>query len=239
MRIRYLPLFVAALALMAGCVSPLQAGTPDGTTDQTTISVTGHGEVTADADLAVVLVSVTATADTADAARGQVAADVQQMRQALRDAGVPDDDVQTVYFRITPEYDYGEKQRELVGYEATHAFRIEAAPGDAGDVVDTAVGNGATRVDGVQFTLTDETRASLRAEALTEATTAARADADAIAEAENLELGDLMSASTSDGFGPVPMVERALDSSAGGGQTVLEPGPVTVSASVSATYAAE
>jgi hypothetical protein len=238
MRIRYLPIAVAVLALLAGCVSPLQAGSTDGTAADTTITVSGYGEVTADADLAVVSLSVAATADTADAARAQVATDTEQMRTALRDAGVADDAVTTAAFRISPQYDYAQDRREIIGYEAVHAFHVETAPDRAGTVVDVAVRNGASRVDGVRFTLTDETRESLRAEALSRAMTAARADAETIAAAENLAVEALHTATTVDGPSPVrPMVERSFDAAADPG-TVFEPGPVTVTASVTATYTA-
>jgi hypothetical protein len=238
MRARYLPIAVAVLALLAGCVSPLQTESTDGTTSDTTITVSGYGEVTADADLAVVGLSVAATAETADAAREQVATDTERMRTALRDAGVADDAVTTASFRISPQYDNVQDRRERTGYEAVHAFRVETAPDRAGTIVDVAVSNGASRVDGVQFTLTDETRESLRAEALTRAVTAARADAETIAAAENLSVEGLHTATTSDGPTPIrPMVERSVDSAADPG-TVLEPGPVTVSASVTATYTA-
>ncbi|WP_416726369.1 hypothetical protein, partial [Klebsiella pneumoniae] len=66
------PIFLVGLVLLAGCLSaPLQT-TADGgadainATNATTISTTGTGEVTADADLAVVSIAVTTTADSAD-----------------------------------------------------------------------------------------------------------------------------------------------------------------------------
>ena len=237
---RRLPVALAALVLLAGCIAPLQSDTGDtpSDADARTVSASGTGEVTADADLAVVSVSVTATADTADAARQRVASDVRQMRQALRDAGVADDAVSTASYRISPEYRHDKRGTEptVTGYTAVHAFTVEVAPADAGSVVDTAVTNGADRVDGVQFTLTDETRADLRADAIARAVSAARADAEAVAAAENLSLGDLRSASTAPGY--VPYADVRYESAAGGADatTAFEPGPVTVTADVQVVY---
>lgn len=238
-----LPTVLAALVLLSGCLAPLQAdGGSDVASDSVpTISVSGVGEATAEADLAVISVSVVATADSADAARQQVAADAERMRQALRDAGVPDDAVRTTAYRVHVQYDYAKGDREVVGYRAVHAYAVEVDPARAGEIVDVAVGNGATEVDHVAFTLTDETRAELRERALERAMDAARADAETLASASDLTLGDVLSASTSNGYHPMP-VERAYAADAGGAATTstsLEPGPVTVTASVTVTYEAE
>ena len=240
-----IPVALAVLALLAGCIAPLQSqpGTTDGAADAPTVSVTGTGEITADADLAVIMVSVVATADTADAARQQVADDAERMREALRDAGVADENVTTASYRISSEYRYEENGKEptVTGYRAVHAFEIEVAPADAGDVVDAAVANGASRVDGVQFTLTDETRASLRADAIAQAMSKARADADAVAAAESLEVTGLHTASTGPDYVPYAETryESAADAGGAGASTAFEPGPVTVTATVQVTYTVE
>ena len=249
---RLLPIALGAILVLAGCMAPLQSDDPsgaaaatagqaatDGGVDGPTVSVTGTGEVETEADLAIVLLSVTATADTADEARSQVAGDVERMRAALREAGVADDAVTTSGFRIYPQYDHSERERELIGYQAAHSFRVEVAPDAAGTVVDAAVGNGASTVESVQFTLTDETRAELREQALGDAVSAARADADALAAATGLSISGVHSASTSGGFTPVYEERAESADGAAGGSTSFTPGPVTVSATVQLTYLAE
>jgi hypothetical protein len=238
MRTRTLPITLGLLVLLAGCAGPLQTATATAdTTDGTTISTTGTGAVDTDADLAVVSVAVVATADSADAARGQVAADVERMRTALRDAGVPDDAVSTASFAVFPEYDFEGRERTDRGFRAIHSFRIETDPARAGEIVDLAVGNGATEVHGVSFTLTDETRAALRAQAIDRAVTAARADADAMAGAAGLSVTSVETMSTSGGFVPVERFD-VTESAADGARTTFEPGPVSVSVTVDVTYRA-
>lgn len=231
---------VALLLLTAGCLSaPMAAGTTgNGDSNATrTIDVSATGTASAAPDLAIVNVAVDARADTADAAREQVANDVASMREALRDFGVPDDAVRTTSFFVGPEYDYSESGRELVGYRAYHAFEIETGVDEVGDVIDVAVGNGASQVQGVQFTLTDETRDELRERALTEAVESARADAETIASASGVSLGQLHSASTADVSYPRPYAVAESAAADGAGRTVVEPGPVEVTASVSVSYA--
>ncbi|ADE03157.1 SIMPL domain-containing protein [Haloferax volcanii] len=241
------PIFLVGLVLLAGCLSaPLQTtadGGADGinATNATTVSTTGTGEVTADADLAVVSIAVTTTADSADEARGTVADDVAAVRAALTDAGIAEDAVQTTGFNIYPEYDYSGQERELLGYRAAHTLRVEVAPDRAGEVIDLAVGAGASEIRGVAFTLTDEKRAELREEALTRAVDSAKADADSVASAADLTVTGVHTATVggSASPGPYPVAYAEDAARASSGSTELSPGPVTVSATVQMVYEAE
>jgi hypothetical protein len=236
-------LTVAALALLAGCVGAASpTALTDGGASQSVnatetpgISVSSSATVEAAPDLAVVRVAVEAEADTADEARAQVADATERMRTALRDAGIDDENVTTEAFNVYLQYDYRNEEREPDGYRAVHAYRIEVAPDRAGEVIDAAVGSGATQVSGVQFTLSDDRRQDLREEALVLAVENARADAEAVAGAAGVSVGSVQSISTSSDFGPVyPFAEaRASDA---GGSTVVEPGPVSVTASVNVVY---
>jgi hypothetical protein len=236
MRPAILAVALAGLLLLAGCTAPLQStGAVPADASDPTVSVTGTGTVSAEADLAVVSLAVTAQESSADAARERVATGVDAVRTALREAGIPEDAVTTAYFSVQPRYD--DEDRVPDGYRGVHALRVEVDPARAGEVVDVAVGAGATEVDGVQFTLTDETRDALRAEALTQAVERARADADAVAEAADLRIVGVQSMQVGGSYGPGPFYAEAADSARGA--TAFAPGPVTVSASVSITYVVE
>ena len=232
---------VAVLVVLAGCAgagTPSVAGGSDGTTGATsgnsTVTVGASASVEAAPDLAVVRVAVETTAESAEAARATVAADAERMRAALREAGVPDENVSTAAFDIYPQYDHDGETRELVGYRAVHAYRIEVAPDRAGEVIDVAVGSGATSVAGVSFVLSDTARQELRGEALTAAMGNARADAETVAAAADRSLGEVRTVSTSNGGGvPVAYAEARADA---GGSTVVEPGTVQVRASVTVVY---
>lgn len=230
----------AALAPFSPSVVPGPTGATQAVGAEGTVSVSGVGRVSVDPDLAIVTVAVQAQAETAEAAREAVARDAERMREALREMGVPDEDVRTTYYYLSPRYDYERDRQELIGYVATHGFQIRTAVDRAGAVVDTAVGNGADQVTGVQFSLTDRTQRELRAEALTNAVVDARSDADAIASAAGLSITGVHSASTG---GPVvtPYVSRMAEAAAGDGRTptVFDTGPVTVTASVSIAYTVE
>jgi uncharacterized protein YggE len=198
--------------------------------------------VSTEADRAVVTVAVTARADSAEKARSTVAANATEMRDALREVGVDDDAVTTASYHVRPisEPVRESGEREITGYEAVHAYRIETTPDAAGTVVDTAVGNGASEIHGVSFTLSDETRADLREEALDRAMSSARTDAEAIASSAGLTVTGVQSASTSGGYSPAYEVrETAADSGGSGAPTQFEGGSVTVTANVDVTFTAE
>ena len=239
--------------LLAGCVGglvPAAGGQPaaagptadlaDGANaTETTVRASGVGRVTATPDEAVVSVTVTALVDNASDAQSRVAADVDRVFGALAEAGVPADAVETAAFSLRPEYDQGRDGREFLGYRASHTLTVTVAPDRADTVVDTAVGVGATRVDSVRFGLTDDTRESLRVEALELATADARADADTVAGAAGLTIENVRSLTVGGNSGPPVVFERG---DAGGGAsaaTEFRPGELTVTATVSAVYVAQ
>lgn len=198
-----------------------------------TIAVTGTGQVTAEPDLAFVSVTVTAQAADAATARSDVASDADRVRSALRDLGLSDGAIRTSYFSVSPRYDYRESGQELIGYVATHAFEIRSAPDQAGVVLDTAIDNGADRVYGVHFGLTEATQRDLRAEALRTAVGDARADADVLASAAGVTITGVHAMSTG-GPSYVPYATAAAERA--DAQTTIDPSPVTVRAAVSIWY---
>jgi hypothetical protein len=228
---RILPLFVVGLVLLAGCAGPLQTGAASESSGPT-IATSGTGEVTAEADLAVVSLSVVSEADTAAAARDDNAARVESLRGAMADAGFADA-LQSTGFTLRVDRD---REGDPEGFVATHSFEVEVAPADAGTVVDVAVDAAGTEVSNVRFTLTDESRAELRDQALTLAVEDARADADTVAAAADLEVTGVLTATTAGDA--VPFREVAFDERAGGAATSFSPGPVTVAATVQLTYTA-
>jgi len=104
---------------------------------------------------------------------------------------------------------------------------------DAGPVIDAAVTGGATRVDGVQFVLTEETRRQFRSVALEAALDSARADANTIASATGVEVQTVVSVETGNGG-----VSPIFAEDARGDGTTFDSGDVNVTAHVNVTYEA-
>lgn len=224
-------LFVGMALAGAITLSTVGAGAQETneTESNVTITVSATGTTSAAPDLAVINIAVESSADSADAARDQVADNVSEMREALSEADISDDQIRTTHYFVQTERD----DNGTVTYRAVHGFELRVPVDDAGSAVDTAIAGGATHVDGVWFTLTEETSSELRGEALESALDNARADADVIASATGVEVRTVKSVQTGDGgIGPV----FAEDGSGGG--TTFDPGPVTVTAHVTVTYEA-
>ena len=204
---------------------------------ESTITVTATGEAQAQPDAAVLYLAVVATADTPENATLQAAENASQLRAALTDANVSEDRIRTTDYSVYQEgrFDPG---NETGDYVAEQGFAVELDNvSRAGELIDVATANGASAVRGVQLTLSDETRSELRNEALSNAVDSARSQADAIAASADLQVDGVHSISTVDPwFGPFESVsEDVVREDAG---TQIDPGPLTVSATVEVAYRA-
>ena len=250
-------LALAALVVTAGC-----AGVVDGANDapaslttdgvdggapasavENSVSVAAVGSVTADPDRAVIHVAASATADTADAARRRVAENVSTLRRALADAGVPDDAVTTDHYNIRQTRESREAQKspetpDRTEYRATHTLSVEVDDvSRVGEIIRVAVENGASDVQHVEFTLSEDKRAELRDRALSEAMSNARDDAAVLASNANLTIDGVHAVSTGGtNVRPYHTELAAATANAGGAATNVESGPVTVTANVQVTY---
>lgn len=214
-----------------------QTGNDANTTNggKTTIRVSSVGEVKAEPNQAILQVAVVQSADDAETVREGLARNASRMQSALRDMNISDDRIRTVSFDITEDRD---EDGELTGFRGIHAFEITINDTEsAGQVIDTAVRNGANEVAGVEFTLSDARSEELRANALRNAMQSARADAETIAGAENLFVVGVQNVSTVEqSFVPVEAQATTVGDAAG--ETEVESAPVTISVQVVVTYEA-
>lgn len=204
-------------------------------TENATVSVGADATVERAPDEATVTVAAVGRGETAAAARDNVSGDADAIRNALESEGAT---VTSSRFTVRPDYDYRDGGRELVGYVAVHTVEAETGDVDSvGGLVDTAVDSGADRVEGISYSLSDETRAEAREDALTTAMERARGDATTLTAAEDRGVGDAVTIGTSTGGQPVVRAEYAAADA--GGETNIAPGPVTVEVSVQVTYELE
>ena len=120
--------------------------------------MTGHGEVKAAPDMATVNAGVTTAAPTAAAALSADNARMNQMFDALRKMGIPDRDIQTSGFSVSPQYTNGEANnpRRLTGYQVSNevSVRLDDVT-QLGAALDTLVGAGTNQMNGVSFDIAD------------------------------------------------------------------------------------
>ena len=211
-----------------------QAGNASGTT---TVSVSATGDVQAEPDVAVLHLSSSATAEEPQNATERLAANVTQLRSALVEAGVSEDQIRTTDYNLFQESDRGEPAQSAneTRYVAQQGIAVQVEnTSRVGSLLDVAVANGATGVRNVEFTLSDETRSDLRNQALEAAMRSARTQAETLAGTEGLEITGVRSIST-DAGGPRPFASQDVAVATESG-TQIDSGPVTVQASVQVTY---
>lgn len=233
-----LAVLVAGAGLTAAVTDPLAQSQGDAPGGET-VSVGASGAAETAPDQAVLHVAVVKRADSASQVRQQLADNVSKMREALRQEGVADEQVQTVRYDIRRNHrprpaEGGEAEEPQ--YRGSHEFEITLTDLDeVGTVIDTAVENGATEVDNVRFTLSSEKERELRNQALEDAMSNARSQAETLAAAGDLEVTGVHAVSTTESHHP-RFEAAAVATDAGGGGTAVESGPVTVAVQVQVTY---
>lgn len=234
-------LLVVAGTITAVAVAPESQAqtvqTNDTTGPATTITVSATGDVQAEPDVAVLHLESAATADGPQTATDRLAANVSQLRDALQQAGVSEDQIRTTDFNLYDESDRGGPQQATneTRYVARQRIAVDVEnTSRVGNLVDVAVANGATGVRGVEFTLSEGVESDLRNQALEEAMGSARTQAETLAATEDVRITGVKSISAGDG-GPRPFVSQdvaALEESG----TQIDSGPVTIRATVQVTY---
>ena len=207
-----------------------------------TITVNGSGETLVTADTAVVSVGVNVRKK--DALEAQAAANevIASIRAVLTEAGLKEEDVSTGYINLYAVYDYSKDVEEIVAYSANSSLAIKVTDmGRVGEVIDMAFGAGANTLDGVSFSVTDDTEA--RKEALKAAVEDAKEKAAILAEAAGLgeieilkiEEGSVFSYDSGvNNFSRKVYGEAAMDS-----PTVVQAAKICVSAGVIVTFRAK
>ncbi len=215
------------------------------------IQVTGSGTVAIVPDVAVLTLGVETMADSVAEARGEAAAALTAIVDALRARGIEERDIQTSYLNISPEYSYQEIVREgarfservLLGYRVNNNLVVKVRDLDAvGEIVDEAAeaGGDATRVDHLRFSAEDTSEA--RRLARERAVMDAMERADQLASHAGEARGQLLNISESFDSGPEPFgPARAYDSFAmmEEASTPVSAGELEIRVSVYAVFAIE
>jgi len=179
------PLVSLALALVAYSTEAT-AQTPT-SADVPVVVTVGEGVLKRAPDRAWVTIAAEARAKTPTEAQRLNADAMSAVLQKLRGVGLPAEAIRTAAYELRPEFDYANNKQTLRGYVARNAVevRVDDLP-KLGEVLDVAVGAGATSVSGIRFDLKD--RASAEEGALQRAVADARAQADTAAKAAGLKV---------------------------------------------------
>lgn len=216
-------------------------GADDEGEETSTLTVSGTGDATADADMVTIVLGVQTRNESAAGAVADNARMMADSIQALLAAGVPEEEIKTSRFSIYPTRDWIDgKRSEKVVFEVSNQVTLSldlTDEVDVGEVLDAAVGAGTNSVESVTFGLRDP--AGVQEEALEDAVDDAVGKALVISEAAGVNLGRVLSISEG-GASPEPMAEsRVFFAADAGGATPIVPGDVEVTAAVTITYEIE
>lgn len=210
------------------------------------VTVTGVGRVNGVPDTLRASVGVAVTRPNVQEALDVANTAADRVLDALREAGVAEEDVQTREFRVEPQYRAETQARPepvIIGYTVTNL--VEAAIRDldtVGATLDavTRAGGDDARVQGVTFTLEDN--AELLSQARASAVADARAKAEEYAAAAGTSLGALVGLSELNSAQPQAQ-DFAYEEAAGAARQApvppISPGTQEVSVTVTAGWSLE
>jgi len=201
-----------------------------------TIEVDGSGETRTSPDTADMELAIETQAKTAELAGSRNAELATRVIDALKSKLGDKGKITTGGYSLNPEYSQRPSENPtIIGYTAQNTVTVHTGELDlVGALIDSAIAAGANRVNSLSFSLKDDGKA--RAAAIAMATRDARAQAEALAAALDVKLGRVLKATTVSEARPVPLrMGRAMAMSASV-ETPVEPGEVTVPATVSLIF---
>jgi len=231
---------VLTLALLMTSCAPAQTTTNN--PQVRTINVNGTGSVQMQPDIARVSIGVnTQDPDVSKALNDNTAAS-NAIKQTLLDMGVAEKDIQTSNFNVYPQQQQNmpatsdtpaEPQTHTVFVVQNTVTVIVRQLDSLGDILSAVVDQGANTINGVTFDVEDTSAAY--AEARQKAIEDAASQAQAIADAAGVKLGEISSISMGDGGSPVKTADL-LAGQGGGGSVPISSGTLSIQVTANIVY---
>jgi len=155
-------------------------------TRERTISVTGTATTSLSPDLVTLQFGVDTEAKTAQDAISANSQAMNSIVAAVTSLGITKDEISTASFNIYPVYNdsvpdpqTGIHKTILTGYRASNTLFVKTTKLSlAGNIIDSAVGAGANRVDSVSFSLSPQKQQSVQDDLLSKAVVNAKSKAE-------------------------------------------------------------
>jgi uncharacterized protein YggE len=205
------------------------------------ITVVGSGSASAAPDLATAQIGVDTQAAAPEDATRENDARMQAVLEALKAAGIGEQDIQTAYYNMYAEQRYVPETGQPTGeftYRVSNSVSVKIRDlSKVGEILSQAVKAGANNISGVYFSIEDTD--ALEAAAREQAVGDAKARAQSLAQLNGVELGEVVIVSEVIG-GPAPVFyERAALGLGGGGGAPIQPGQMEVSMQLQVSFAIE
>ena len=229
-----------AIVASFGKVGGTTADTTTVEPDRSILRVSAEARVEVTPDRARISFAVETEGETAREAGEANARLMDQVVQAVQATDLPGLRTETTGYALTPRYQpsRADQPRVIIGYTARNTLQVVVDDvEEVGRLLDVALDAGANRVQGLHFEVRDPD--PHRQEALREAVSRARAEAETIADALGVRLGDPLEVQVG-GAQPVFRTDmqfaRAEMMAMDAPTTPVEAGLQTISASVNLHY---
>ena len=147
-------LLAAGVALPAG-YAQAQAQTPTTNPPIRSITVSGTGQVSVQPDTAVVVIGVKTQNAQANQALTQNNQQMNALINSLKQAGIPNQNIQTQYIQLQPVYsnqNNANTPQQVTGYTATNTVQVRVTDlTNLGSILDTAVQSGGNLIQNIRF----------------------------------------------------------------------------------------
>jgi uncharacterized protein YggE len=198
------------------------------------ISVVGDGIVLAQPNVARITLGAEVFDPSLTNAQAEAARRMDAVVARLKADGIADDDIRTVSFNITPQYDQRGDQNQPVlrGYQVQNLVAVRSTNvAGLGPLLDDAVSAGATRISGISFE--SDNMEALKGQARDQAMQNATSKAQQLARDAGVSLGRPTSVEESDTGGVTPVRQLAAPQAAAPAATTpIQPGQLQVSTTV-------
>jgi uncharacterized protein YggE len=239
MRTKFFVFTLLALALMLSACGPTTINQAAPKTDRT-LNVNGMGTAYLTPDIAYIYIGVHTESPTAAEAVSANTENTNAVTDAIKKAGVDAKDISTTNFSIYPSQQYS-PDGAIIGttYMVDNTVYVTVRDLDnLGKLLDDVVAAGANSINSIQFDVADKSQAVKDARA--KAVEDAKMQAQELAAAAGVEVGEIQSISFFDNSPyPSPMMYGGKGGGGGMAESAavpIQPGQLTISVTVSATY---
>jgi uncharacterized protein YggE len=236
-KVIFLTLAVIAAAALSACASTTAPAAASGEKELRTISVNGTGTVSLTPDMAIVQIGVqTEAADSQEAVAANNAA-ANLIMAAMSELGIEEGDLKTTNFSVYPRTRYDDNGEIIdVTYTVNNTVQVTVRQLDLlGDVLNEAVLAGANNIGGIQFDLSD--REAAYTQAMEQAMANARARAEVLAGAGEVEIVGVQTINAYIGGGGIIARNTFAEAGIGGAQNVpVSSGEMEITVEVNVTF---
>lgn len=215
---------------------------PFSTTTQTkgeAFVVMGTGKVSVVPDIAKVTLGIEENGSSLKTVQDNVNKKSKTLTEDLKKIGVEDNNLKTISYNVSPEYDYNSSPYKITGYRVSTSYEVKVTDFDiVNDVLTLATQSGANVVGSISFEVNEETQKEYLQKAREEAVKLAKNKAEGLAKASGITLGKIINVSESEGYEPRPvmMYDKAVGMGGAPETTNIEAGETEIQVTVSLSY---